>query len=257
MSNRTFSIALVTLVLLAAAVFVVMPRSVEPESSPTPRPAASVHPTPTPSKKPAASSAATSRPSSSAAALNVPFIAQAPLGNWDDPRQQNGCEEASLLMAMGWITGERFTAAENEKRITDFADWQIARYGYSTDTNADDTAKLMREYLKYANVRVVHDISTEDIKKELANGNLVLVPANGQRLGNPNFTPPGPLTHMFPVLGYDAATDEFITNDPGTRRGAGYRYASFAVENALQDYPTGVTHGYQVPGKTAMIVVEK
>ncbi|MEK7194928.1 MAG: C39 family peptidase, partial [Patescibacteria group bacterium] len=99
--------------------------------------------------------------------------------------------------------------------------------------------------------------TVSDIKKELAKGNLVIVPINGQRIGNPNFTAPGPLTHMFPILGYDSATDEFIVNDPGTRQGAGYRYSSSAVEASLQDYPSGATHGYQTPGKTAMLVVEK
>ena len=237
------------------AIFLMRPSSdyaMDNTPTATPRPGASIV------VLPRTSSVATPKPTvSSTKFLNVPFIAQAPLANWSDPRQQNGCEEASLLMAMGWITGERFTPAQNEKRITDFADWQIEKYGFSTDTNADDTAKLMREYLKYDKVRVVHDITLSDIKKELSKGNLVLVPANGQRIGNPNFTAPGPLTHMFPILGYDSATDEFIVNDPGTRQGGSYRYSSSAVEASLQDYPSGATHGYQTPGKTAMLVVEK
>lgn len=255
--KRATLLFLIAGVAVVIAIFLMRPSSDyamdgSPKPTPTSRPGASIV------VLPRTTSAATPKPTASSTKfLNVPFIAQAPLANWNDPRQQNGCEEASLLMAMGWITGERFTPAQNEKRITDFADWQIEKYGFSTDTNAEDSAKIMREYLKHDNVRVVHGISVGDIKKELVKGNLVIVPINGQRIGNPNYTSPGPLTHMFPILGYDSATDEFITNDPGTRLGAGYHYSSSAIENALQDYPTGATHGYQTPGKTAMIVVEK
>jgi hypothetical protein len=255
--KRTTVIFLIAGIAVVIAIFLMRPSSdyvMDGSSAPTatPRPGASIV------VLSRTSSVVTPKPTASSTKfLNVPFIAQAPLANWSDPRQQNACEEASLLMAIGWITGEKFTPAQNEKRITDFADWQIEKYGFSTDTNADDTAKLMRDYLHYDKVRVVHDITVSDIKKELTKGNLVIVPANGQRIGNPNFTAPGPLTHMFPILGYDSVTDEFIVNDPGTRQGAGYRYSSSAVENALQDYPTGAVHGYQTPGKTAMIVVEK
>ena len=33
---------------------------------------------------------------------DVPFTSQAPLAEWDDPLQQDGCEEASSLMAASW-----------------------------------------------------------------------------------------------------------------------------------------------------------
>ena len=73
----------------------------------------------------------------------------------------------------------------------------------------------------------------------MSRGSLVLVPAFGQILGNPYFTPPGPATHMLVIRGYDETTKEFITNDPGTRRGEGYRYSYAALVRAIRDYPTG------------------
>ncbi len=39
---------------------------------------------------------------------SVPFTVQAPLGDWTDARQQDGCEEASVLMAMAWVRDEEF-----------------------------------------------------------------------------------------------------------------------------------------------------
>ena len=37
----------------------------------------------------------------------VPFLVQAPFGNWKEPDFQNACEEASMIMAMGWAEGEK------------------------------------------------------------------------------------------------------------------------------------------------------
>src|SRR3989338_7629179 len=47
----------------------------------------------------------------------VPFTSQAPRGNWKDPRQQAGCEEASVLMAMRWVRGKSLSMAQAEAQI--------------------------------------------------------------------------------------------------------------------------------------------
>jgi hypothetical protein len=190
--------------------------------------------------------------------LDVPFIVQAPQQNWKDPRQQQGCEEASILMAFQWGEGKKpFTAPEAEKEIIALALWQSQKYGHSFDTSAEDTAKIMREYFNYQEVKVQHKISSADILKALDAGNLVIVPVNGRKLGNRFYTPPGPLTHMLVIRGYDKKRREFITNDPGTKRGEKFRYKEKVLQGALQDYPTGSTHGLGIKGDTAMIIIEK
>lgn len=40
---------------------------------------------------------------SAAEEKTIPFIAHAPGGKWDNPIFRDGCEEASMLMVMGWI----------------------------------------------------------------------------------------------------------------------------------------------------------
>ena len=53
----------------------------------------------------------------------VPFTAQAPLGNWGNVKQGNGCEEASVLMAYAWVKGKDIdpnSAAEEIEKISDF-----------------------------------------------------------------------------------------------------------------------------------------
>jgi hypothetical protein len=44
---------------------------------------------------------------------------------------------------------------------------------------------------------------------------------------------------MLVIKGYDETQDQFITNDPGTKRGADYRYKTDILISALRDYPTG------------------
>ena len=41
------------------------------------------------------------------------------------------------------------------------------------------------------------------------------------------------------IRGYDSDKGEFITNDPGTKRGELYRYDQDVLYNAIRDYPSG------------------
>lgn len=190
---------------------------------------------------------------------DVPFVAQAPTGKWDDPRQQDGCEEAASFMAMLWVRGEKppQKAMDVERELLAISSWEEEQFGDYRDTSASDTVeRIFNGYFKYDKVKVVYDIAAEDIIGELESGNLVIVPADGRKLGNPYFTPPGPERHMFVIRGYDPKTDEFITNDNGTRRGEGYRYKASILISAVRDYPTGD----RLPiaeTKKAMIVVSK
>lgn len=242
-----------------AAIFFIVARFIAGSDADTPEstrilPTASPTPSSSPIELPVVSETATPKSQPAHILLDVPFTPQAPLANWADPRQQDGCEEASLIMANAWVHGETFTLQEAEQKIIAFSDWELRERGDFRDTSAEDTAQLMRDYLGYQNVRAEKGIATTDIVREVQDGNLVIVPVNGQRLGNPFYTPPGPSTHMLVIRGYDPATKEFISNDPGTRRGEQMRYREDILAGALQDYPTGY-HGEQIPGDTAMIVV--
>ncbi|TSC89364.1 MAG: Uncharacterized protein G01um10145_521 [Microgenomates group bacterium Gr01-1014_5] len=191
--------------------------------------------------------------------FDVPFVSQAPTGNWDDPRQQDGCEEAAAYMVMLWVMGSEApkTQIEQEKKIVEIADWEEEEYGNYHDTAVEDTVeRVYRQYFKYEKVKVVKDVTVEKIKQELSSGNLVQVPADGRALGNPNYTAPGPERHNLLIIGYDEANGEFITNDNGTRKGKGYRYKYEVMMSAIRDYPTG--YHEPITGKhKAMIVISK
>jgi len=187
----------------------------------------------------------------------VPFISQAPTAKWGNPIFQNACEEASLLMAYQWLRGGKsFTKNQAEKKIINVARAMKKKYGSYYDSSAYDTVEFAKEYFKIKNIFVRFDIRAQDIINELENGNLVIVPVNGIKLKNPNFKQPGPLQHMLVIKGYDLDTDEFITNDPGTRKGEHYRYSKKRLLNAIRDYPTG-THKPITTHRKAMIVVLK
>lgn len=187
----------------------------------------------------------------------VPFIAQAPFGDWKNPRQQDGCEEASSLMAVLWARGKTMTPQQGLTEILTIAAYEEKTVGTYHDTSAEDTLKhVINGYFQYTNARVRTNITTNDIRDELYKGNIVIIPANGQKLGNPNFTAPGPERHMLVIIGYNPAIDRFITNDPGTRKGAGYQYTPNAIQRSLLNYPTG-HHEPIVTPSTAMIVVSK
>ncbi|MBI2450807.1 MAG: DUF192 domain-containing protein [Parcubacteria group bacterium] len=189
--------------------------------------------------------------------FTVPFTPQAPLGNWKDDKQQNGCEEAAAVMSMRWVKNQKLTLAEAEKEIIFISNFELAKYGNYRDTSAKDTMeRIYRDYFGYNNIEVRNNIGVEDIKNELKIGNLVVVPVNGRKLRNPYYNPPGPIEHHLVVIGYDPAKKEFITNDPGTRYGKSFRYSETILENALQDYPTGY-HEPIIKIEKTMIVVKK
>ncbi|MFA5163018.1 MAG: C39 family peptidase [Patescibacteria group bacterium] len=191
------------------------------------------------------------------AVSSVPFTSQAPLAEWRDQRQQDGCEEAVSLMAMWLVKSQAApTKAEAKKQLLAISDFEKKKYGEYRDVALSDMITwIFKDYFKYEKVRLVKDLKLSDLKSELAAGHVLLLPMNGQRLKNPYFTAPGPERHMILVYGYDPAKKEFITNDPGTRRGAAYRYPEKILFDAIRAYPTGYHKAIKKLEK-AMIVVE-
>lgn len=185
---------------------------------------------------------------------DVPFISQAPTGEWGKSEFQNGCEEASALMVHAWREGKAYTKETARAELVAMARYQEEKIGQGIDTDVADTARLLLVgYFDIAEYRLAYDFTLDDLRQATGAG-LVIVPANGRALGNPNFTAPGPLEHMLVVTGYDAEKKEFITNDPGTRKGAGYRYPEQVLFDAIREYPTG-KHVPITINRKAMIIV--
>jgi len=197
------------------------------------------------------------KPVASVKTLLVPFTTQAPLAEWSDPRQQDGCEEAAVLMAMAWAQDFSLDKAKAKKEILAMSYYQEKLYGNYVDTNAEDTLlRLIKGYWNYTKAEFKTSVTKQGLINYLRQGQLVLAPTNGRALHNPNFKAPGPMTHMVVIKGYDIMTDEFITNDPGTRKGENYRYTSSVLLDAIVDYPTG-HHLEQDKNKQAIIIISR
>lgn len=195
---------------------------------------------------------------SSAAALPekvlhaVPFTCQAPNGEWSDPVQADGCEEACVLMLCvfkGVVPSLDSSLVIAEMR--GMAAYEELVFGTFVDTGLDDTVELWQWYYHsrinpYSfNIdprlkRVAGEaVSVEAMKRDLAAGNVLLVPVNGQKLNHPYYKPPGPLVHMVLVIGYDDESGAFIINDPGTRHGQAMQFSYEVFLGAMGDYRTG------------------
>lgn len=194
--------------------------------------------------------------------LKVPFTSQAPLREWSDKRFGDGCEEASVIMAVKWLRDEKIgTSSQEIKKVRDeivkLADYQQKEYNNYHDTSAKDTGdRLLKGYYEYDSYVIKNVTSSQAIIKELERGNLVILPTNGRALANPYFSPPGPDRHMLVVKGYDYKNASFITNDPGTRRGESYKYPEKRLFLAINDYPSG-NHLPITKNSKKMLVVYK
>ncbi len=177
--------------------------------------------------------------------LDVPFTSQAPYGDWNMPYQE-ACEEASMTMVDRFYRGFSGTIAPSDaKKIIDsIVEFEQKTIGGYKDTSAQQTADIMKGYFGYTDVRVV-PYSELNMRRALANGFPVIVPADGKVLPNPNFRNGGPPYHMIVVKGY--LGDRWITNDPGTRNGKDFTYTFAELANAAHDWNGGdVMHGAAV-----------
>jgi hypothetical protein len=170
--------------------------------------------------------------------LAVPFTPQAPHANWDMPYQE-ACEEASILMVDAYYQGVDEGLMDKEEvdsMIKEMVQFQEEELGFTPDMTAEETVHFITAAFGYE-AEVIKNPSIEELKDQLRTGHPVIIPAAGQELNNPYFTPPGPVYHMLVLRGF---TDtQFITNDPGTRRGEAYLYDVDVVMGAMHDWNGG------------------
>jgi hypothetical protein len=225
---------------LPMAAAVVQPIVASPSPSPSPTP------TPSPTVSPATSVVTVSNP------LLVPFTIQAPEQKWDTAAEDY-CEEASMLMAVRYHEGVRGTLdpVATRTELEKIAAWEDERFGYNKDISAQEMIIVLKEYFGRS-ARLIRQPTRAVLTKELAAGRPIIVPAAGKLLKNPNFQNGGPDYHVFVITGVDG--DVFITNDPGTRNGRGYRYAAGILETANHNYEGDLARMSE--GEKVMIVVE-
>lgn len=184
-------------------------------------------------------------------------MTQAPTGSWAQP-YQDFCEEAALLMAHRWTTGKSVTRSEANKELLRMMEFESKNFGDYRDTSAEKTAELFQTFYKSDAARVVPSANLTDVKRELARGNIVLLPLAGRKLAGPFYRLPGPLYHMLLLRGYDEDARQFTVNDDGTNtKGEAFRFSYDAISRAWNDWDDAA-HALQPPdAPKPMIVVER
>lgn len=183
--------------------------------------------------------------------ISVPFTSQAPFAVWD-AYHEDACEEASIIMVRYYLDKKTLSKETADKEILALIDFEIKNYGGYIDSDVEQMMDMSKRFYNITNMKAVYDFKKEDIKKYLALGKPIIIPAAGRLLGNPNFKAPGPPYHALVLTGYDG--DWIITNDPGTRKGENYRYKLDVLYNAIHDFPGDKNKIEQ--GRKAMIVLE-
>lgn len=166
--------------------------------------------------------------------LNVPFICQAPLQteeNWK--LHEESCEEAAVLQAYLYESGQNMTKPEANTEILKMKDWQKENFGNEHDLYADELKKFIMGYYGFEGleIQIIYNASIDDIKNQIAEGHAVIVPITGHILKNPYYPYPG--YHMLTVIGY--TENRIITNDNGTRRGKDFSYDYGTFKSAMDD----------------------
>ncbi len=179
--------------------------------------------------------------------LAVPYVNEAPDGNWTGP-WKNACEEAAIVMVERFYKGQAaVSVADAKAALRRLFAVQDERWGSNANSDAARTAELANS-LGLFTATVVTKPTLEDIKKELAAKRPVITLHKGFDLGNKNipFLPTGSSYHVLVLIGYDDTAQEFITNDDGDEKaGKGRRYAYSTVMNSMHDYTykTNMTDG--------------
>lgn len=180
---------------------------------------------------------------------NFPFQTQAPFANWDALHEET-CEEASLVLVYYYLSGKTLSESQMEQELQGLVNWVNNNWDGVLDLTVEQLGRLAK--INYdLDFEVVTDSNLMEMKKNIAAGRPVIVPAAGQLLGNPNFRGDGPPYHMVVAIGYDKRN--IIVQDVGTRNGNLYTYNQQIFDNAWHDW-TGERATVEQGGKNFLLL---
>ncbi|OGI26248.1 MAG: hypothetical protein A3J76_01555 [Candidatus Moranbacteria bacterium RBG_13_45_13] len=183
--------------------------------------------------------------------LDIPFYSQAPLSKWD-AFHEDMCEEASVLNAGLYLEEKKLTKDQFEAELQKMQNVEKKGIGEWKSTTIAQTKKLVDIYFEgKVKSKIIENPAIDEIEAEIAAGRPVVVPLAGREIGNPNFTPPGPVYHMLVIKGYDP--QNFITNDVGTRKGNSYTYKKEVIMKNIHDWNEKDIH---LGGKRVLVLIK-
>ena len=174
------------------------------------------------------------------AILSVPYTAQAPYANWNI--HEESCEEAALLMAHYYLTGSLVNIippSTANQELINMVTWEKTNYGREKDLNMYEIGKLAGDYYGYK-YQVAEDVTADNIKQAISDGNPVMVPVITHALANPHYGP-NPTYHILVIKGYNAKG--VITNDAGVKEGKDYFYTWETLWQAIDSQSKEMNQG--------------
>lgn len=181
--------------------------------------------------------------------LDTPYISQ------NKNKIYNGCEAASLLMALqykGQLTNTSLkTMVDNMPKSEDDPHEGFVRDIYGFEPRdvphwiaPDALAKFGKQY--YSKVSDITGTSVQGLKKEIDKGNPVVIYATGGVFADPvNWVEEVPKNvHVMLLIGYNPISKQMVINDPWTKTSDGKVYIS----------ESRFTYIYNLIGKKAVVV---
>lgn len=183
--------------------------------------------------------------------LHVPFYMQAPDNKRVLPWTE-ACSEANIVLAAYYIQDKILTKDEFKQQILMITKVQKKLFGTYIETPLEELKKTYdRFYPNIGHTKIIENPTILDIKKELAQWNIIISPSAGKKLDNKYYSDGGPRFHTLLIRGYD--NKYFYTNDVGISRGEKFPYLKQTIIDANHDLVEGdIT---QWPKR--MLVIEK
>jgi uncharacterized protein YvpB len=170
--------------------------------------------------------------------LDVPYVSEAPEGNWSGD-WINACEEAVIAMVEKYYEGKKTVSIVEAKNVLQkLFDEQNKLYGDNKNADASQIEEIVSLHSSFKPT-IKRNPTLDEIKNEILNGRPVISLHRGFDLKNPNipFSPTKSSYHTLVLFGFDDLKQEFITHDPGDDvSGDGHRYSYEIIMNSLHDY---------------------
>lgn len=170
--------------------------------------------------------------------LTVPYTREV-LPGTTGPNWKNACEESSVAMIEQFYTGKKtMNISAGIAFMSMLFGKEDALYGSNVNSDSIRIKYMIDNYSDYS-AKIANNPTVAQIKSELDAGHPVITMHYGYDLKNPNipFLRTGTFYHVMVVIGYDDASQQFITNDPGdTVAGKNHRYDYNLFVNSLHDF---------------------
>lgn len=163
--------------------------------------------------------------------LDVPFVMQAPLANWDI--HDDSCEEAGILLAHYYYLQLPLSKEEADRELKNMIADQVVKNGKQVDIFAEEIAEFAKQYYGYDDARVL-DGEKENIKHQIVKGNPVIILTTAAYLKPEKNDYPEMDYHIVLAVGFDEYG--FIVHDVGTYSGKDTHYSYRVLDQAMSDY---------------------